>query len=41
MGHELIPFEKKAGAEQFMLDHKGKSLLTFEEITYDRVIKLD
>jgi nitrous oxide reductase accessory protein NosL len=41
MGHELIPFEKQAGAEQFMLDHKGKSLLTFEEITYDRVKKLD
>ena len=41
MGRELIPFEKQAGAEQFMLDHTGKSLLTFEEITYDLIKKLD
>jgi nitrous oxide reductase accessory protein NosL len=41
MGREIIPFEKKAGAEQFMTDHLGKSLLTFEEITYDLIKKLD
>jgi nitrous oxide reductase accessory protein NosL len=41
MGREIIPFEKKAGAEQFMYDHIGKSLLTFEEITYDLIKKLD
>ncbi len=41
MGREIIPFEKKAGAEQFMTDHIGKSLLTFEEITYDVIKKLD
>ena len=41
MGREPIPFEKQAGAEQFMRDHKGKSMLTFEEITYDLIKKLD
>ena len=41
MGRELIPFEKQEGAEQFMLDHSGKSLLKFKEITYDLIIKLD
>ena len=41
MGRELIPFEKKEGAEQFMTDHIGKSLLKFDEITYDLVKGLD
>ena len=41
MGREIIPFEKKAGAQQFMTDHIGKSLLTFEEITRDVIKKLD
>ena len=41
MGRELIPFEKKEGAEQFMTDHIGKSLLKFEEITYDLIKSLD
>ena len=41
MGRELIPFEKKEGAEQFMTDHVGKSLLKFDEITYDLIKGLD
>ena len=41
MGRELIPFEKKAGAEQFMIDHIGKSLLQFDEINYDLIKSLD
>ena len=41
MGRELIPFEKKDGAEQFMTDHIGKSLLKFEEITDDLIKMLD
>jgi nitrous oxide reductase accessory protein NosL len=41
MGREIIPFEKKAGAEQFLIDHLGKSLLTFEQITHDLIKKLD
>ena len=41
MGRELIPFEKEAGAEQFMTDHIGKSLLKFDEITHDLIKGLD
>ena len=41
MGRELIPFESKAGAEQFMIDHIGKSLLEFDEITYEMIKGLD
>ena len=41
MGKEIIPFESKAGAEQFMIDHIGKSLLKFDEITYDLIKSLD
>ena len=41
MGRELIPFEKKEGAEQFMTDHIGKSLFKFDEITYDLIKSLD
>ena len=41
MGRELIVFEKKAGAEQFMKDHMGKSLITFDKITYDLIKRLD
>ena len=41
MGRELIPFEKEAGAEQFMTDHIGKSLLTFDDITFDLIKGLD
>ena len=37
MGREIIPFVKKAAAEQFMIDHIGKSLLKFDEITYDLI----
>ena len=40
MGRELIPFEKKEGAEQFMTDHVGKSLLKFDEISYDVITGL-
>ena len=41
MGRELIPFAKEAGAEQFMTDHIGKSLLKFDEITHDLIKRLD
>ena len=33
MGHELIPFSTRAGAENFMKDHHGKEILTFDKIT--------
>lgn len=33
MGRELIPFEKKAEAEGFMSDHRGRAILRFGDIT--------
>ena len=33
MGHELIPFSSRDGAENFMKDHHGKEILTFDKIT--------
>ncbi len=33
MGHEFIPFSSKEAAESFMKDHRGKQILSFEEIT--------
>ncbi len=33
MGHELIPFSTRDGAENFMKDHHGKEILTFDKIT--------
>ncbi|MCX7948665.1 MAG: nitrous oxide reductase accessory protein NosL [Treponemataceae bacterium] len=41
MGKELIPFEKKEDAEEFMVDHVGKALLKFQEITPEVLKGLD
>ncbi len=41
MGKELIPFEKKEDAEEFMVDHVGKALLRFQEITPEVLKGLD
>ncbi len=41
MGKELIPFEKKEDAEEFMVDHVGKGLLRFQEITLEVLKGLD
>ncbi len=41
MGRELIPFAKKAEAEEFKRDHKGKSLLSFKDIEISLVMGLD
>jgi len=41
MGKELIPFEKEAGAQEFMKDHKGKEVLPFERIDPALVKSLD
>lgn len=37
MGHEFVSFETPEGADNFMIDHKGKEILTFTEIDSDRV----
>ena len=41
MGRELIPFEKEREAREFMKDHKGKTLLRFQEITASIIKGLD
>jgi nitrous oxide reductase accessory protein NosL len=41
MGHELIPHKDRASAEEFMADHKGTRILTFDEVTEDVVKGLD
>jgi copper chaperone NosL len=33
MGHELIPFARKADAEGFLKDHQGKAILRFDEVS--------
>jgi nitrous oxide reductase accessory protein NosL len=37
MGNELIPFDQKADAEEFLRDHKGKMIVKFHEITPERI----
>lgn len=41
MGNELIPFADKNDADTFMMDHKAHEVLKFEEITNDKVNRLD
>lgn len=41
MGRELIPFEKAMDAAEFLKDHKGKSVLTFKEVTLELLKSLD
>ena len=41
MGDELIPFESKDGAKNFMKDHKGEKIVRFDEITDKMVMGLD
>ncbi len=40
MGHELIPFSGRDGAENFMKDHGGTKILSFAEITQETVESL-
>lgn len=41
MGHELVPLETRADAEEFLKDHKGKRILTFEQVTADIIDGVD
>ncbi|MCK5110500.1 MAG: nitrous oxide reductase accessory protein NosL [Arcobacteraceae bacterium] len=41
MGHELIPFETEGDAETFKADHRGRSIIKFEDIVEEEVYKLD
>lgn len=41
MGHEFVPLENLADAEEFLKEHKGKRILRFDQITKDLPVKLD
>jgi copper chaperone NosL len=41
MGHEFVPLETRADAEEFLKDHKGKQILTFEQVGADTVERVD
>lgn len=41
MGHELVPLVSKEDAADFLKDHKGKRILTFEQVTKDLPFRLD
>lgn len=41
MGHELIPLETLDDAKEFMADHEGTKILTFDQVTTELPSKLD
>lgn len=41
MGHELVPLASKADADDFMAEHKGVRLLTFDQVGKDLPFRLD
>ncbi len=41
MGNELIAFERLESAKKFLLDHKGKKVVPFDEVDEDMVYSLD
>jgi copper chaperone NosL len=41
MGKELIPFAKKSDAEGFRIDHQGRKLLRFPEVTRELLKTLE
>jgi copper chaperone NosL len=41
MGHELLPLKDQRSAQEFLMDHKGKLSLRFEDVNEDVVKSLD
>jgi len=41
MGHELVPLASRQDAEEFMADHKGKRILTFDQVGVEVLKTLD
>ena len=41
MGHELVPLETRSDAEEFLKDHKGKRIYSFDQINADLVDRVD
>lgn len=41
MGHELVPLESRADAEEFLKDHKGRRIVLFDAVTAEIITALD
>jgi len=41
MGHELLPFKDQQAAQEFLEDHKGKTILRFQDVTPAVIESLD
>ncbi len=41
MGRELVPFEKEADALEFQRDHRGRTLVRFDQVTPELLRTLD
>jgi len=41
MGHELIPLASQEDAEEFMKDHQGEQILTFDQVSQALLQRLD
>lgn len=41
MGHELVPHPDRYDAEEFLKDHQGKGILTFDQVTVAMLLGLD
>lgn len=41
MGHELVPLESEADANDFLREHKGKRVLGFDQVTPEVIRSLD
>ncbi|TCJ11634.1 nitrous oxide reductase accessory protein NosL [Parasulfuritortus cantonensis] len=41
MGHEFVPLESRADAEEFMHDHRGKRILSFDQVVPAIVAEVD
>ncbi|WP_374090043.1 nitrous oxide reductase accessory protein NosL [Methylomicrobium lacus] len=41
MGHELLPFKDQEAAQEFLEDHKGKTILRFQDVTPAVIESLD
>jgi len=41
MGHELVPLASKADAEDFLKDHKGKRIVSYDEVTTGIIDRVD
>ncbi|MFZ2161406.1 MAG: nitrous oxide reductase accessory protein NosL [Sideroxyarcus sp.] len=41
MGHEFVPLEMRADAEEYLKDHKGKQILTFGQVSAAIIEQVD